>query len=173
MKINNQIYFRIENFIMFRLAPLNGPGPILSWIFKIPILYYKMSLGGLVGKRFLMLITTGRKTGKRRQTPLEYSYDPPTDTYEVMAGWGGHTDWRRNALANPLVHVQVGNKSFYARAEPMSSVEVAQVLINITRINPGAIRMFSRWSKDPIDGSEANWLKAAKHFPMFRLVKLS
>ena len=55
-------------------------------------------------------MTTGRKTGNTRYTPLEFTFDEKTGSYIVSAGWGGKTDWYKNALAEPLVTVQVGWK---------------------------------------------------------------
>lgn len=163
------LYPWIENTIMTQLVPLDSPGPVFKWIFKLPILMYRLGLSWSLGGRILLLTTIGRKTGKRRLTALEYSYEAKSDTYQVMAGWGGKTDWYRNARANPRVHVQVGRRGFEAIAEPVLEEEVAQTLIEITRINPGAVKMWSRWSELEVDGSEGSLRAAAKYFPMLRL----
>ncbi len=117
----------------------------------------------------LLLHTTGRKTGKRRITPLEYSHDPAADTYTVMAGWGGKTDWYRNACANPHVYVQVGRCAFHAIAQPGPGEGVAETLAEIIRINPCALRMFARWSDEPVDGSMESLRKLAVHYPSLAL----
>ena len=84
------VWMEVE--ILGRLTPKNGVGPVFKWIFKIPILYYKLGLGWMLEKRFLLLTTTGRKTGKPRQTPLEFVHNPQDDSYRVSPGWGGNTD---------------------------------------------------------------------------------
>jgi len=159
----------IETLLMTKLVPLDSPGPVFRWLFKMPILVYRLGLGPFIGQRILLLTTIGRKTGERRHTPLEYNYDPGTDTYQVMAGWGGHTDWYRNAPANPDVHVQVGTRAFEAVAEPVPREAVARLLQEITRLNPQSLQMWSRRPRQPLDGSEASWLEAARHFPCLRL----
>jgi hypothetical protein len=47
------------------------------------------------------------------------------------------------------------------------------MLMEITRINPQAIKMWSRWSDTPLDGSEASLRKVSGHFPALRLRPLS
>lgn len=119
----------------------------------------------MLSKMILLLTTTGRKTGKPRYTALENFYNPEAHTFRVMASWGGKTDWYRNAIANPNVYVQVGNRRFDAIARPASEAEVAAIMKEIIRINPGAARMFSRFCDEPLDGSDERYLAAARHFP--------
>jgi hypothetical protein len=86
-----------------------------------------------------------------------------------MSGWRGYTDWYRNARANPCVHVQVGRRKFEVIAEPVSQEEVAQIMTEVTRNNPGAIKMWSRWSEKPVENTPQSMFKAAKNFPSLRL----
>jgi deazaflavin-dependent oxidoreductase (nitroreductase family) len=169
MSLFQRIYLAIEHVVMTYLVPHDRPGPVWRVIFKQPIRLYKLGLGWLIGKRVLLLHTTGRKTGKHRITPLEYSYDPAADVYTVMAGWSGKTDWYRNACANPHVYVQVGRRAFHAVARPVSREGVAEMLAEMVQINPRALRMFARWSDEPVDGSMDSLRKIAIHFPALTL----
>lgn len=168
----SRLYMRIEEFILTHLVPLDRPGPIFKWLFKVPILYYKLGLGWMVGRMFLILTTTGRKSGKPRRTPLEYSYDPATDTYIIMAGWGGKTDWFRNASANPQVEVWVGRRKFKARAERMTDSQAAAWLAEIIRLNPASKPIWERWGGEPITDSPEVLQRVAQKFPAFRLEPL-
>ena len=123
----------------------------------------------MVGKYFLLLTTSGRKSGKPRHTPLEYRYDPSDDSYFIMAGWGGNTDWFRNVTANPNVSAQVGRRKFTCRAERVGDEEVAAKMAETIRINPGSKLLWSRWAGEEVDDSPESLLRAAKHFPSFRL----
>jgi deazaflavin-dependent oxidoreductase (nitroreductase family) len=169
LKWHERIYAGIENVILRYLVPRDRPGPIWRWVFKAPILLYRAGLGWVVGKRVLLLHTTGRKTGKHRRTPLEYHYVPEDDTYILIAGWRGKTDWYRNARANDRVHVQVGRRAFDAVAEPLTDDEVAELLAEIVRRHPQSLKMFARWSDEPVDGSTAGMRKLAPNFPSLRL----
>ena len=122
----DRIQLWMENAILTRLVPKDNPGPVFRYIFKIPILFYRLGLGGFVGPHFLLLTTTGRKTGKTHHTPLEFTFDEKTGGYIVSAGWGGKTDWYKNARANPFVKVHVGWKEFEAEAIPIPQHEVAE-----------------------------------------------
>ncbi|MFN2285180.1 MAG: nitroreductase family deazaflavin-dependent oxidoreductase [Anaerolineae bacterium] len=169
MSLFQRICLAIEHVVMTYLVPRDRPGPVWRVIFKQPIWLYKFGLGWLIGKGVLLLHTTGRKTGKHRITPLEYSHDPIADTYTVMAGWGSKTDWYRNARANSHVYVQVGRRAFHAVARPVSREGVAHMLAEMIQINPRALRMFARWSDEPVDGSMDSLRKLAMHYPSLTL----
>ena len=79
---------------------------------------YAAGLGWVVGWIILLLEHTGRKTGKRYVTPLQY--EEIEGSIHVGAGRGSRADWYRNILANPQVHVQLGHRSFDGWAEPVT-----------------------------------------------------
>jgi deazaflavin-dependent oxidoreductase (nitroreductase family) len=160
-----KIYNRVESFLMDKLVSQDTPGPIFKWVFKIPILQYKLGLGWLTGNYVLLLTTTGRKTGKKRYTPLEYLYDKENDRYRIAAGWGGKTDWFRNIKADPHVHVQVGRREFDAVAEIASDKEVAEYMMMVSSRHPRMDKVWNRWSDKPVDGTLESYIRAAKYFP--------
>ena len=95
----------------------------------------------MIGKRILLLTTIGRKTGKPRVTALGYGYDAPNDTYYVMTGWGGKSDWLRNASANPRVRVQVGARQFDGIAARVPEAQSVALMREYVRLNPRAPEM--------------------------------
>lgn len=158
-------YNRLETFIMDKLVMQDSPGPFFKWFFKLPILQYRLGMGWLIGKYFLLLTTSGRKSGRPRYTPLEYIHDQENDRYRVAAGWGGKTDWYRNLLKNPNVSVQVGGRKFDAIAETVSDEEVAKYMMLVSGRHPRMDRIWNRWSDKPLDGSFESYVHAAKFFP--------
>ncbi len=77
--------------------------------------------------RVLVLTTLGRKTGKRRSTPLQY--EEVGGIYYVAAARGAKADWYRNLVACPEVEVVVGEKRFITQARPTTDVsEIADFL---------------------------------------------
>jgi deazaflavin-dependent oxidoreductase (nitroreductase family) len=75
------------------------------------------SSGPFVGRKILLLTTTGAKSGESRTAPLAYSQDG--DHLIVIASKGGaptHPAWYLNLLAHPVVTVEVGDEVFQARA---------------------------------------------------------
>ena len=154
---------------MTRLVPMNSPGPVFGWIFKIPIIFYRAGLGNLVGGHILLLTTTGRKSGKLHATPLEFSLEMVSGDLIVCAGWGGKTDWYRNACVNPQVEVQVGRVRENLMATPMTDAEIGDYLAEISRRAPVMMQVWQRWCDKPIDGSAEAFLYAARFFPSLRL----
>jgi deazaflavin-dependent oxidoreductase (nitroreductase family) len=60
------------------------------------------------GLPILILMTTGRRSGQRRQTPLLFGRD--ADRFVIVASLGGsprHPAWYLNLVADPRVEVQV------------------------------------------------------------------
>ncbi len=85
-------------------------------------------LGPLVSStpmgRYLVLHTTGRRSGQPRQTPLSYTKDG--DAFVVIASDGGaphHPDWYLNLEADPEVEVAVGGRRLPVRAETVTGDE--------------------------------------------------
>ncbi|MFN8486037.1 MAG: nitroreductase family deazaflavin-dependent oxidoreductase [Caldilineaceae bacterium] len=60
-----------------------------------------------VGGRIMVLTHTGRKTGLRRRTPVNYA-EIDGELY-CTAGFGQISDWYRNIRANPQVEVWLPN----------------------------------------------------------------
>ena len=83
---------------------------------------YKMSSGKLGrnmrGSEVVLLTTTGRKSGKRRTSPLFGLADG--ENWTVIASQGGHPEhpnWYLNLRDNPDVELQVGGETKRMRAE--------------------------------------------------------
>ena len=88
------------------------------WFFRAPLFAWRFGFGWLLGKVFLVLTTTGRKSGRPRHTMLEFSFVDGR-TY-IGSGWGPRTDWMRNIERDPRVTVQVRGKTFAAFARHVS-----------------------------------------------------
>lgn len=70
----------------------------------------------------LVLVTTGRRTGRERRTPLACA--AIAGGWLISGGAGGqrHVDWVANLRANPEANVVVGRRTFQVTAvEPIGS----------------------------------------------------
>jgi deazaflavin-dependent oxidoreductase (nitroreductase family) len=167
-----QFALRVEETLMTRLLPQEDPGPVFKWLFKVPVIFYRLGLP-LFGNFILLLTTRGRKSGKLRHTPLEYRREEGTGYRIIMTGWGGNTDWRFNIKADPHVTAQAGREKYDALAEPLTDAEVAVFLAQAMRLNPASGKIWSRWAGEPVTLADPEGiLKAARHFPSFRLIPL-
>ena len=82
---------------------------------KIHRVLYAIGLGPVIGRIILLLTTTGRTSGKKRVTPLQY--EKIGTEYYIGAARGLKADWVRNIQADPHVEVYVGAKHFIGTAE--------------------------------------------------------
>jgi deazaflavin-dependent oxidoreductase (nitroreductase family) len=76
------------------------------------------------GTQTLLLTTTGRRSGERRELPLIYGRDG--DDYLIVASKGGADQppaWYLNLEADPDVEVQVKDERFKARARTATAEE--------------------------------------------------
>jgi deazaflavin-dependent oxidoreductase (nitroreductase family) len=169
LRLLDQFSLGAEELIMTRLVLKDNPGPIFKRLFKTPIFFYRIGMP-LFSSFVLLITTTGRKSGKKRYTPLEYQREQGTGNPIIMAGWGGKTDWRYNLDANPHVRVQIGREEFDAIAEPMKGEEIAARLRKAMEINPKSEKIWSRWAGERVSLEDPGSIdRAAKYFPSYRL----
>lgn len=82
---------------------------------KIHRLLYRLGLGPLIGRIILLLTTTGRRSGQKRVTPLQY--ERIGGDYYVGSARGLKADWVRNIQSDPHVEICVGARRFCGVAE--------------------------------------------------------
>ncbi len=87
----------------------------MKHIQKLHRVMYAIGLGPIVGRIILLLTTTGRKSGLKRVTPLQY--EEIDGKYYLGAARGLHADWVRNIQANSQVEVRVKSLIFQGHAE--------------------------------------------------------
>jgi deazaflavin-dependent oxidoreductase (nitroreductase family) len=102
---------------------------------------YRASRGrigkSMQGAPVLLLTTTGRKSGKRRTTPLLYVEDG--DTIGIIASKGGapkHPAWYGNLRSNPDVDVQIGAMRRNMRAHVAEGEERERVWAAAVAVYP-------------------------------------
>jgi deazaflavin-dependent oxidoreductase (nitroreductase family) len=95
-----------------------------------------MNIWPSVGGRILVLAHTGRKSGLRRLTPLNYAPSPPSSVF-VLAGFGTHTDWYQNALANPAVEVWLPDGRWLAEAIDVSDHPLRMAILRDVLVASG------------------------------------
>jgi F420H(2)-dependent quinone reductase len=119
-----------------------GPGKaverfILRTYPQIHVFLYRLTHGSVAGnfgeRIFLLLTTTGRKSGKEYTTPLPYTLD--NGRFIVIASNGGAaTDpqWCLNLRAHPQAKVQIGEKTLAVTASEADAEERKRLWSNIT-----------------------------------------
>lgn len=101
---------------------------------------------GIGPTRIILLLTTiGRKSGLARITPLQY--ETFRGKYYIASARGQHSDWFKNIMANPHVHIQVGSKTMTAFAEPVTDpAQIADFLKLRLHRHPIMIRLIMHFA---------------------------
>ena len=85
----------------------------------------------------LLLTTTGRKSGKRRTTPLLFIEDG--GRYVIVASVGGapkHPAWYLNLQADPAAAIELRGRTRSVRAETAGPDERARLWRGVTAMYP-------------------------------------
>jgi len=93
--------------------------------------------GRLVGSPVLLLVTTGRKSGKERTAPLLYLEDG--GNLVVVASVGGapsHPAWYWNLKANPEARVRLRERTLRVRAEEVGGEEKRRLWARLVEMYP-------------------------------------
>ena len=95
-------------------------------------------LFGRMGKSPILLLNTmGRKSGKKRTTPLLYVMDG--EGFVIIASKGGaptHPAWYLNLIANPDATVEVGDREVRVRAEEVHGEDKTRLWQKMVEMYP-------------------------------------
>jgi len=119
---------------------LEPPKGLTKYFFKIPVYFARIGLFGwekIFGLDWMLLITTGRKSGKKRYSMVDILlYERDTDTYYIEVGFGKKSDWYQNIQANSVFEAQVYRRKFTAIAEELSAEKAGDMLVNFVQKRP-------------------------------------
>jgi deazaflavin-dependent oxidoreductase (nitroreductase family) len=90
-----------------------------------------------VGGRIMVITHTGRKTGKKRRTPVNYNV-VEGEIY-CTAGFGSKSDWYRNVMADPRIEVWLSGGWWAGTAEDASDHENRTEIMRQVLIGSGIV----------------------------------
>lgn len=108
--------------------------PLLKYLYKMPILLYRLGLGNLMGRLFMIMTTTGRKSGLPRRTAIEF-HEREGRKY-VLVGWT-QSDWYRNLRKDPLLTIQTYRGVDHVCARVVESVDERREAWKVAENSPG------------------------------------
>jgi deazaflavin-dependent oxidoreductase (nitroreductase family) len=116
---------------------------LLKLFSRLHVFLYTVSAGRFGGTfrrtaPVLLLTTTGRKSGKRRTTPLLYLADG--NRYVVVASVGGaptHPAWYLNLRGDPAATIQIGGRLLAVTAETAGPEQRARLWPKVAQMYPG------------------------------------
>ncbi len=156
-------------YLIIGLAARRVPSGVVRALFRIPVWCYRNGLGGLVGGQVLALATRGRRSGRVHVNAMRYEHDPRSDTFYVVSGWDGKTDWYRNVAADPRVGVAVGRRRFRCTATVLGVDDGAAVLGSYLRRNPFAAATIRKETGIAYDGRGETLGAIAGRYPAIAL----
>ena len=101
--------------------------------------------GKIQGLRVLLLSTIGRRTGKRRVTPLGYFQED--GGYIIIAsnaGFDRHPGWFHNLTAQPRATIELGDRVMSVEARMVRRKEYAPLWAKLIDLSPGYARYAKR-----------------------------
>ena len=116
------------------------PGALLRFGLHLPTWLYRLHLDWLLGQRFLLLLHTGRKTGRIHRTVVEVVSHEESLNFYVVSGWGRKADWNRNIHERSEVKIRVGGRTMPARAEDVPAEKAAGIMEEYTNRYPLAFK---------------------------------
>jgi deazaflavin-dependent oxidoreductase (nitroreductase family) len=151
-----------------RWRPLPTSGP-RRWLFRAPLLAYRLRLGWLFGHRLVMVLHRGRVSGLQRRVVVEVvTRDPATGAVTVASGYGPTASWYRNLLARPDAAIVLGNRRIAVHARPLTPEQGGDLMVDYARRRPRSARMVARQMGVDVDGSEAGYRALGRILPYLR-----
>lgn len=144
---------------------------IFRYFNRFMLLLWRLGLGGMVNGwpavsgQIMVLTHTGRKSGQRRRTPVNYAI--VDGQIYCTAGFGAISDWYRNLLVNPNVELWLPDGWWAGRAEEVSNDPNRLFLLRQVLIGSG----FAAYAAglDPRQMSDEDLAAASQEY---RLVKI-
>lgn len=130
------------------------------------VLLWRLGLGGLlnagprVGGRYLVLTHTGRTSGRRYRTPLDFAV--VAGRVYCLAGFGPRSDWYLNLLANPSVAVWLPDGRWTGHASTVTDPAVRASAVRPVLVASGFAARFAgldlaAMSDDQLGAAAQEW----------------
>jgi len=110
--------------------------PFMIWMWRLGLRRW-VNAWPAVGGRIMVILHTGRKSGLRRLTPVNYAI-VDGEIY-CTAGFGPATDWYQNILANPQVEIWLPDSRYTGIAEDISEADNRLPLLRQVIIASGIV----------------------------------
>jgi deazaflavin-dependent oxidoreductase (nitroreductase family) len=118
---------------------LDTPGSRM--MLRAPLGLWRLGLGPLAGRVWMVVTTTGRSTGLPRHTVV-YPHVVDGRTY-LWCPYGGRSQWYRNLVAGPVATVQSHRGTHVVRAVPLSDeAEAMEVVAALRRFGASWFRAY-------------------------------
>jgi deazaflavin-dependent oxidoreductase (nitroreductase family) len=143
---------------------------------RFMLLMWRLGLGEMINMapdsigRIMVLTHTGRKTGAKRQTPVNYVI-LDGEVY-ITAGFGSTADWYRNILKQPQVEVWLPDGWWQGKAEDVSNHPRRNEILRAVLIASGfAAQAFG--GIDPHTASDEDIIAKTSDYKLVRIHRIA
>ncbi|HEY2764452.1 MAG TPA: nitroreductase family deazaflavin-dependent oxidoreductase [Pseudonocardiaceae bacterium] len=156
-----------ERTAMKELARPARPSRLRRLAFRLPITFYRLRMGWLLGQRFVLVAHRGRRSGRWHQTVLEV-IDHDQQTCTVAAGFGTASDWYRNLRQTPDTLIQIGTRQRSVTAVPLTSEQGGALMARYAPRHPLVAPRLCRFMGFEVDGSDHDYREVGQRIPFLR-----
>jgi deazaflavin-dependent oxidoreductase (nitroreductase family) len=144
--------------------------PTRRLLHRIPVLLWRLGLQRPIGGTFVILTSTGRRSGQPVHTPvMPHRVD---GSVYVWCPYGDRGQWCRNVQADPVVTVQDANGTWAARAtRPDDAGELARVHARLLDFDPGLLHRYLE--SQGVGASAEDFVAHQDRLHVFRLAPTS
>lgn len=129
------------------------PGRLLWMINRIPTWMFKLGMSKWLGKRFVMIVHRGRKSGKLNTVILEWADGDPDSGRVVYVSAYGKSQWYRNLEQAPAVKLITNGKTFLTpRHEFLGPEETEKAVAGYFKRYPGIANFLAKRKQYPYPG---------------------
>jgi deazaflavin-dependent oxidoreductase (nitroreductase family) len=137
----------------------------------VMLLMWRLGLGRIVNAapsitgRVMVIVTTGRRTGRVRRFPVTYA--PADGHLHCLAGFGANTHWYRNVLAHPDVELWMPGGRWRGHAEPLPTEGNLSAVRDVFKASAFASTVFEGINASTVSDDELRAM--AVRFPLVRI----
>lgn len=117
--------------------------------------------------RYMVIVHTGRKSGLKRHTPVNYTQIG--DDIYCVAGFGHIADWYRNMLATPEIEIWLPTGWWQAKAEEITAQADALPILRAVLVNSGFAAVVA--GVNPHTLSDAELHEKTKDYRLMRITR--
>jgi len=128
-----------------------------------------LNMGPAMAGRYMVITHTGRKSGLKRRTPVNYAV--VDDEVYCVAGFGSISDWYRNIIANPQVEVWLPDGWWAGFAEESTHPEARVPLLRDVLIGSGFAALAA--GVDPNKMTDEELTAATKEYRLIHIRRVA
>ncbi|HEY1653305.1 MAG TPA: nitroreductase family deazaflavin-dependent oxidoreductase [Acidimicrobiales bacterium] len=134
-------------------------------LFKLPTHFYRLRLGFLFARRFLMIEHLGRRSHKLHRTVVEIAGHRGNE-WICASGTGPAADWYRNLCAGGLEAIWLGRKRYRATVRFLEATESSDFMAAYEQAHPKTAKKLFEIMDVSYDGTDKDRVQMMAKIPM-------